>query len=334
MSPQDISSSAMFSPERYTAARQGAVLFDLSGRGRILLTGADRLTYLQGLLTNDIIGLTAGTGCYAALLTPQGRMISDMRVFETGEAALLDVPGERAPDVASHLANFIFSEDAHVQDASETLAHILVLGSASSKAVGGASLRPFENKKLHVVGMDVTAAGNDDYSVPAIDLFVEAISKPMLIAGLVEAGVSTIEEEVVETLRIEAGTPRFGIDMGQDTIPLEAGIEDRAISLTKGCYVGQEVIIRVLHRGHGRVARKLVGLLFPEDGTVPARGEPLHAGDRQVGSVTSAAWSPTVGRPIALGYVHRDFVTPGTTLEAGDPSRQPVTVAALPFSVP
>ena len=322
----------MFSPERYTAARQGAVVFDLSGRGRILLTGADRLTYLQGLLTNDVAALTPGTGCYAALLTPQGRMISDMRVFETGEAALLDVPGERGPEVASHLANFIFSEDAAVQDASESLAHLLVLGAASAKALKVDSLRPFENRKVRVAGMEVTAAGNDDYSVPAIDMFVGTVHKPMVIAALVEAGVSTIDEEVVETLRIEAGTPRFGVDMDQDTIPLEAGIEQRAISMTKGCYVGQEVIIRVLHRGHGRVARKLVGLLFPEDAPVPARGERLHAGDRDIGMITSASSSPALGRPIALGYVHRDFAAPGTALEAGGAARQPVTVAALPFA--
>ena len=322
----------MFSPERYTAARQGAVVFDLSGRGRILLTGADRLAYLQGLLTNDMTALTPGTGCYAALLTPQGRMISDMRVFETGDAALLDVPGERAPTVASHLAGFIFSEDAAVQDASDALAHLLVLGAASAKAVGVGSLRPFENRRLTLAGKEVIAAGNDEYGVAAIDVFVESLQKPLVIAALVEAGISPIDEEVVETLRIEAGTPRFGIDMDTDTIPLEAGIEERAISQTKGCYVGQEVIIRVLHRGHGRVARNLVGLLFPEDGPVPARGEPLYAGDRHVGSITSAASSPAAGRPIALGYVHRDFASPGTALEAGDVARQPVSVSALPFS--
>jgi folate-binding protein YgfZ len=116
--------------------------------------------------------------------------------------------------------------------------------------------------------------------------------------------------------------------MQEETIPLEAGIEDRAISLTKGCYVGQEIIIRILHRGHGRVARKLVGLSFAEGTGVPEAGAVITSGTREIGSVTSAADSPALGRPVALGYVHRDFVEPGTSVAvAGVPAH----VAALPF---
>jgi len=126
-------------------------------------------------------------------------------------------------------------------------------------------------------------------------------------------------------LRVEAGRPEFGVDMDADTIPLEAGIEHRAISFTKGCYVGQEVIIRVLHRGHGRVARRLVGLNVA--GPVPARGAKLYAGDREIGMVTSAADSPRSGT-IALGYVHRDFVTSGTAIDVETAAgRTPVSVS-------
>jgi folate-binding protein YgfZ len=116
--------------------------------------------------------------------------------------------------------------------------------------------------------------------------------------------------------------------MDEDTIPLEAGIEDRAISLTKGCYVGQEVIIRVLHRGHGRVARKLVGIVFAPAASVPSRGERILAADRDIGSITSAVESPALGAPIALGYVHRDFQQPGTSVTVGARSG---TVTTLPF---
>jgi folate-binding protein YgfZ len=112
-------------------------------------------------------------------------------------------------------------------------------------------------------------------------------------------------------LRIEAGRPRFAVDMETDTIPLEAGIEDRAISMTKGCYVGQEVIVRVLHRGHGRVARKLVWLDVVGPG-IPARGDLILAGDREVGRITSGAFSPRANAPLALGYVQRDFMASGT----------------------
>lgn len=322
----------MFSPERYTAAHGGAVVLDRRTRGRVLLTGPDRLTYLQGLLTNDIAALTPGAGCYAALLTPQGRMISDMRVFELGDAVLLDVPGTLAERVSTHLSDFIFSEDAAVQDVTATMTHLVVLGPASPMALGLGGLRPFENRRATLGDVEVIVAGNDEFGVPAVDVFVESMRAPAVLAALAEAGVASVDDEIANVLRIEAGTPQFGLDMDQDTIPLEAGIEDRAISLTKGCYVGQEVIIRVLHRGHGRVARKLVGLVFSADGMVPARGERIHAGGRSVGAVTSATWSPALGRPIALGYVHRDFTARHTALEVGDADRQPATVATLPFT--
>ncbi len=323
----------MFSHEHYSAAVEGMAVFEQNARGRIVLTGADRLTYLQGLLTNDVAALTPGTGCYAALLTPQGRMISDMRVFESGDSVLLDVPGETASRVASHLSDFIFSEDAAVQDASGTLSHVVLLGASSGKLLSLDALRPFENRKGSVAGVDALLAGNDEFGVPGTDVFVDSTRAPALRGALAQAGVVQIDADVAEALRIEAGRPRFGIDMSQETIPLEAGIEDRAISLTKGCYVGQEVIIRVLHRGHGRVARKLVGLLFPTDGRVPERGESLHAGDREIGSITSATWSLALERPVALGYVHRDFTTPGTALQAGTEPRQAATVADTPLVV-
>ena len=330
---EDISSSAMFSPERYQAAREGAVFLDRSDRGRIRLAGSDRLAYLQGLLTNDVAALGAGSGAYAALLTPQGRMISDMRVFELGDAVLLDVPAEVVQRVETHLADFVFSEDVTVQDVSDSLSHVVLLGPSAARVAGVRTLRPFENARSTVGGVEVTAAGNDEFGVPAVDLFVGAGDRPALLEALAAGGVTTIDSGTAEILRLEAGIPRFGADMDHETIPLEAGIEDRAISLTKGCYVGQEIIIRVLHRGQGRVARKLVGLTFAADGQVPAPGTPLRSGPQQVGSVTSAAWSPALGRPIALGYVKRDFTSPDTVLEAGEDQRQAATVTPLPFAV-
>ena len=320
----------MFSPEAYRAAHDSAVVHVRRARGRMRLTGRDRLTYRQGLLTNDVAALTPGTGMYAALLTPQGRMISDMRVFELGEAVLLDLPAAQTPRVASHLADFIFSEDAVVEDVSASTGHLLVIGPGAAKALGTGPLRPYEIRQTALGGVEITAAGHDELGVPAIDVFAAAAAQDALLGLLAAAGVATATDETVEVLRVEAGTPRFGVDMNEDTIPLEAGIEDRAISLTKGCYVGQEVIIRVLHRGHGRVARRLVGLVFSPDATAPSPGEILHAGDRQVGSITSAVQSPALARPIALGYVHRDFTSPGVEVRAAEAG--PATVSSLPFT--
>jgi len=137
-----------------------------------------------------------------------------------------------------------------------------------------------------------------------------------------------VTDKDVETARIEAGRPRFGVDMDDDTIPLEAGLEDTAISRTKGCYVGQEVIVRVIDRGHGRVTRRLVGLTFEPDADVPTAAAHIVSGDRDVGRVTSVVWSPALSSPIALGYVHRDFVEPGTRVDVGG---MRAVVTALPF---
>jgi len=150
---------------------------------------------------------------------------------------------------------------------------------------------------------------------------------PRDILETLRDGATPIDDEAWHTLRIEAGRPLFGVDMTTDTIPLEAGIEDRAISFTKGCYVGQEIIIRVMHRGHGRVARKLVGLRA--DGAVHAAA-PIAAGDRSIGHVTSAAHSPRLESWIAMGYVHRDFAEDGTAVTIGG-TGVAAHVTKLPF---
>src|SRR5262249_41072722 len=165
---------------------------------------------------------------------------------------------------------------------------------------------------------------------PGFELYAERAAVATLVARVRDAGVAELDEATAEAIRIESGTPRFHRDMDEDTIPLEAGIEGRAISLTKGCYVGQEVIIRVLHRGHGRVARRLVGLRL-SGAKVPGAGAPVRSGDREVGRMTSATWSPALSQTIALAYLHRDFVAPGTAVTIDDDEAE---VVGLPFVTP
>ena len=159
----------------------------------------------------------------------------------------------------------------------------------------------------------ITVVRDDAFGVPGFDVYVPRAMGHSLREKVHGAGAVKASAETIEVLRIEAGRPRFGVDMSTDTIPLEAGIEDRAISFTKGCYVGQEVIIRVMHRGHGRVARRLVRLVLP-GAPVPSRGDKVFSGDQQVGEITSAAESPKAGAPMAMAYVHRDHAAPGTEL--------------------
>ena len=343
----------MFSHDDHRALEEGAALLDRSGaRGRLLLTGADRRSYLHGLLTNDIAALTAGAGCYAALLTPQGRMISDMRVSELGDRVLLDLPAETTPAVRQRLADFIFNEDVDVRDVSGELAHFGLYGPAAAEVVAAALEKPDApggraeyrarldslpaggNLEAPCGGGPVILVRSDDFGRPGFELFTATSVASGFSGRLVDAGARRISAEAAEVTRIEAGRPRFGVDMDSTTIPLEAGIEDRAISLTKGCYVGQEIIIRVLHRGHGRVARRLVGMLG--SGADPlVTGMALRAQGREVGVITSAVESPRLQRPIALGYVQRDSAAPGTVLEivtSGSPRH--VTVVTVPFTRP
>jgi folate-binding protein YgfZ len=337
----------MASLDGYDALRQGAGLVDRSSvRGRLRLTGADRRSYLQGLLTNDIAALSAGMGCYAAYLTAQGRMIADLRVFELGDVLLVDLETDLADVVRARWEQFIFSEDVTVEAVSAATAQIGVYGPRAAAAVAAAfaagrisdepsptapmleGMATFSNARWDFHGAPAFVLRSDDVGVEGFDIVLPVEHKAVLVQRLSHAGAVGVSDEAAEICRIEAGRPRFHIDMDEDTIPLEAGIEDRAISLTKGCYVGQEIIIRVLHRGHGRVARRLVGFLFDPGAAVPVRGEKVMSGDRDIGSITSAVRSIALDRPIALGYAHRDFVQPATPVVVNG---SPAAVAALPF---
>jgi folate-binding protein YgfZ len=308
--------------DAYDAARHRSALVDRSDVGRLVVAGADRRSYLHGLLTNDIGALGPGQGCYAAYLTPQGRMITDLTVYELGDVVLLTLPRATIDGVKTKLEQFVFTEEVQIGDVSETFASVAVVGPQAAPVAAGVlggvteaqltGLPAHGNLRAAADGEAVIVLRVTDAGVPGYELLIDRARMPELRARLVTAGAVALDPETAEAIRIEAGVPKFGRDMDEETIPLEAGIEARAISLTKGCYVGQEVIIRVLHRGHGRVARKLVGLLV--DGTAaPAPGTPVLSSDGQeIGHVTSSAISPSIGGPIALAYVHRDYVEPGT----------------------
>jgi folate-binding protein YgfZ len=260
----------MFSLDGYkTALANGGVVRRVD-RGVLAIAGADRAGWLQGLLTNDILSLQEGEHRYAAYLTPQGRMISDMNVFERGGRILLDVPAPRAASLRDRFDGLIFAEDVRVTDESATL-------------WVWTAIRP--DRLDDIVGETLPAE---------------------------LTALTPVEFDTFEVIRIERGVPRFLADMDEDTIPLEAGIEDRAISFTKGCYVGQEVIVRVTTRGGGRVAKKLVGWIADASAEiVPLPGAKIAAG-KDIGRVTSAAFSPSINRVVGLGYVHRDFLASGT----------------------
>lgn len=266
-------------------------------------------------------------------------MITDMRLLRDDGRVLAEVPEGLATPLAARFDQLIFSEDVRVTDDTAATRQVVVFGGRAAHVAGAAAGRAIADLEAlpvlgHIAAGDLRIVRMDDVALPNFSIWMPSASWNSLAAALSENGASELPgpegvgANLFEAMRIEAGRPRFGVDMTTETIPLEAGLLDRAISMTKGCYVGQEVIVRILHRGGGRVAKHLVHLVADEGETmVPAAGTPILDQDREVGAVTSAAFGPAGERVFALGYVHRDSAQAGRRLTLG--SGAGVVVAAL-----
>ena len=314
------------------AAREGVALVDLSHRGRFAVVGPDRASWLHGMVTNEINRLAVGAGCLATVLTAKGKLVADARVFKREEELWLDLPGERVSPLLEQLRRFLIMEDCELQDRSAETAMIGLHGPRAQPLL--ASLAPalpelaeHAQAPLTVAGQPLLAIGSRELGLSGIDLWLSPAACAPVWQALREAGARPIGQDAVELLRIEAGRPRFGAELDEDTLPLEAGLE-RSISYDKGCYLGQEVIARMTFRGHAN--RKLMGLWI--EGRDPAPpGAPLTRDGKPAGEVRSSVLSPRFERPIALGYVRREQLAPGTVLRL--PDGRSATVAALPFEL-
>ena len=318
---------------QYRTIVSGAGFRTRADRGRLRFTGADRVTFLQALVTNDLIALKSHQGAYAAYLTPQGRMVTDLHLFLRPDSIVADVPASLAPGLAARFDGLVFAEDVQVSDASAELAQISVIGGrgsaaiASATGVDAAALAHLSVwSQLDIEGGFVVRT--DDADVESYDVVADAAREAALIGALESTGAVRMSADVTEALRVQKGRPAFGVDMNTDTIPLEAGLLERAISTSKGCYVGQEIVIRVLHRGGGRVAKRLVKLALPGAGGANgvAPGSVLAVDGRDVGAITSVAPALDGEGLLALGYVHRDHAEGGRTVSL---SAIPGTVATI-----
>lgn len=340
----------------YAAARSGAVVVDRVDRAVVRMYGRDPVRMIQGLVSNDVAGAAPGQGVYAAMLTAKGKMLADLRVLRRAQGdLLLELDAGALAGVLDHLRRFVPPLFARFEDASAAIGVAGVYGPAARQVVGAALDVPLPDGMAEDAFVAVALpdagesagpsrpgdgaawqealvvrtlyAGVDGYDVVVPRDRLEAVWRALVEAGARPAGHGTLE-----TLRIEAGRPRWGAELDENVIPLEAGLLERAISQTKGCYTGQEVIVRILHRGH--VNWHLRGLLLG-DAPAPARGAPLmRAGEtKPVARVTSACASPARGQTIALGYVRRE-VEPPAELRLGGPDGPPVQVVALPFEEP
>ena len=306
-------------------------------RGRLRFTGADRVAFLQALVTNDLIALKPHQGIYAAYLTPQGRMVTDLRIFVRPDAVVADVPATIAASLVERFDALVFAEDVQVADASTALAQIAVLGGRAAAVIGASTGADAAALASLPVWSQIDFNGGfivrtDDAEIESYDIIVDVLRATEVMAGLESAGAVHMSADLAEAIRVSAGHPRFGTDMTADTIPLEAGLLERAISTSKGCYVGQEIVIRVLHRGGGRVAKRLVKLaLRTSTGAdeLPAPGSVLVVDGKDVGSITSVVPSLDGEGITALAYVHRDHAETGRTVSVAGLPGTSATIAAF-----
>ena len=303
----------MIATADYERATEAAGLLLRPERGKLLLRGAEAAEFLQGQVTNDVEALAPGEGCYAAFLTHKGKMRGDLRILRGPDWIWLDTEAVSLSALAQTVRMYSIGRDVRYEDVTDSRAILSVVGPAARAALDAP---PPEAEHAWTEG--------EHGLYVATDLGVDVICAAEDADGAAAAlGVEPIDAGVAECLRIEAGRPRYGIDTDADTIPEEAGLNERAVSFTKGCYVGQETVARLHYKG--KPNRRLRGLLLSEPA---ATGDQLTFGGRVVGRVGSACESPRLG-PIALALVRRE-AAPGETVLVGDRGA-PATVVELPF---
>jgi folate-binding protein YgfZ len=326
------------SPAEYRAVREsgGAGLIDLSSHARIEVSGTEAVQFLNGLVTNDMKTLADGAWMPAAFPTPQGRLIASTRVIRRHDSFLFETEATSHATLLKTLSRFTLAGDFRVKDLTETVAQLSVQGTRAAELVGQVlgeeagrieRLRAVEVlwKERSVSVIRATHTGEEGF-----DLFVDAAQASLLWQELRAAGAQACGFDALEILRIEAGLPRYGLDMDETNVVTEAGL-DEAVSYTKGCYTGQEIIARIHWRGH--VAKKLTGLVFDREGNIERDSKiRTEAEGKEIGRITSTTFSPRLNRRVALGYVKYDYLKPGTRVNVESISEQrEATVTGLPF---
>jgi folate-binding protein YgfZ len=308
----------------YRAARQGVAIVEQSWTGVLRLTGPDGVTWLQGMVSNDVGKLLPGQGCYAAHLNPQGKVLAQMVILADENALLLLMERENVAKLAAAFDRLIIMEDVQVQDMSGEYAVIGLIGPGSAAVLQSLtgesvpeSLYSYRRVKGHrVVRSDL-----------GYELMVNREDSAGLVQAAVAAGAVVIDHAAWNVLRAEAGLPVYGVDIDESTTLPELG--ERGISYDKGCYVGQEVVAKIKYIGH--VNRRFCGFVCDGD-RIPEVPCSIRANGKDVGHITTALMSPGLSRPIALGFIGRAFGSAGSAVELVDKQGAVAArVAALPF---
>ena len=294
----------------YAAVRDGGVgLIDLSSRGRISVSGSEAVTFLNGLVSNDVKALVEDRWLPATFPNVQGRLLAAVRMVRRAEDILIDTEAVTREKVLKIIERFTLAGDFKVKDLTDETAMISIQGRDARKLVES---MPSVIRSTHT--------GEDGF-----DLVIDAARKDEVWQEFVAAGATPISEQTLEVLRVEAGIASYGIDMDESNVVPETNL-DNAVSYTKGCYLGQEIIVRIKHRGH--VAKKLTGLRVEGHGKIEPGAIIKSVEGKEIGRVTSAVYSPKLRTTVGLGYVRYEHLSPDTKILIEE---VPATVQSLPL---
>lgn len=340
----------------YAAIHKACGMMDLPQRGLLELTGKDRLPFLNNLLTNQLwdkqnkSGLTAGQGAYAFYLNLKGRVVADMTVLELGDRLLLELDGRLASPVKAAFEKYLFGEQVKIVDQSQALHQIALYGPHALTILNDTldaalpAMQPLACASARMFGVDVTVWCDNPTGSVGYQLIVPVASARTIWMNLLARFASPREMgkrllrpvgwAAFNTTRIEAGRPLFGIDFDDSVLPAETGLFERAVSVTKGCYLGQEIVARMYARS--AIARKIVGLRLENDALPIAGARCYDADSNEVGGITSSTISPILSNvAICLALMKKSHFAPGAVVQVpAEGSMRNATVVEVPFVKP
>ncbi len=318
----------------------GAIIVDRSARARATFAGAKAQEVLAGLVTNDVVALRPGDGCYAAALTAKGKIIADVRIFVREDDVLVDVPVRAAPGWWAMIRKYVNPRLSRYRDVSTETADVSVYGTRAHSVVAAAlgvprdslaDMHPYAHRVVEAFGERLLVARVPDIALEGFAIVAPAGARETVWSAMVAHGARPAGVDAFDIARIESGRPEWGIEIDDSTLPQEANFDAlHAISYTKGCYTGQETVARIHFRGH--VNRHLRGLRFDESQPIPVGAELRDAGGKTIGDVRSSAVSPRLGG-IALGMVRREVEDGAEVSAAWDGGSGAAITLALPFPI-
>jgi len=316
----------------FRALLEGSGLYDMSWQSKLVLTGEDRVRWLNGMVTNNVRDLAVGHGVYSFLLTAQGRIVADLVSYNRGDYLLVTSDRAQAQAITEMFDRYIIMDDVEVADISDKLSAVGLAGPSAAQTLQVAGIEAAQLERGQVVDLvwrnvGISVARSTHPNMDSYEIWFAAEQADTVWDGLTAAGAKPVGSEALEWYRIARGVPRYGLDLSQRDLPQETE-QKHALNFTKGCYIGQEIVERI--RARAILHRTFTGFLI--EGEPPQSGTKIKDGDRNIGEITSAARIPFPSgeRTLALGYLRREFETPGTAVQVGE---EKATVQSIPFQL-